>query len=128
MGFCGPARTDRCGRNVLLISRFQVRVLGGSLLNFLQMPGKWRNLEAYTRALDTSLTLTDSSSQRWEATLGGYRARCDEAWLVVAAVGGPSSRERVSDEVFCHHFRSAFDRVVLISPRADPDRRVLVLV
>ena len=92
------------------------------------MPGKLEDLTRRTGAIDTSLTLTDSSSQRWEAKLGGYRARCDEAWLVVAAVGGPSSRERVSDEVFCHHFRSAFDRVVLISPRADPDRRVLVLV
>src|SRR5215211_4277321 len=36
MGSSGPARTDRCGRKVLLISRFQVRVLGGSLPNSLQ--------------------------------------------------------------------------------------------
>ena len=49
---------------MLLISRFQVRVLGGSPPFLLQMPGKWRNLEEYTRAFDTSLTLTDSSSQR----------------------------------------------------------------
>jgi hypothetical protein len=38
----GPARTDRCGCKVLLISRFQVRVLGGSLLSFLQNAGKLR--------------------------------------------------------------------------------------
>jgi hypothetical protein len=63
-----------------------------------------------------------------EAKLGGYRTRCDEAWLVVAAAGGPSSPERVGDEVLCHNYRSAFDRVVLFCPRADPDRRVLMLV
>jgi hypothetical protein len=32
LGSSGPARTDQCGCKVLLISRFQVRVLGGSLL------------------------------------------------------------------------------------------------
>ena len=31
LGSSGPAGTDRCGCKVLLISRFQVRVLGGSL-------------------------------------------------------------------------------------------------
>jgi hypothetical protein len=55
-------RVSSVGR--LLISRFQVRVLGGSPPFLLQMPGKWRNLQEYTRAFDTSLTLTDSSSQR----------------------------------------------------------------
>jgi hypothetical protein len=40
LGSSGPARTDRCGCKVLLISRFQVRVLGGSLLNPLQIAGK----------------------------------------------------------------------------------------
>jgi hypothetical protein len=34
LGSSGPARTDRCGCKVLLISRFQVRVLGGSLSFF----------------------------------------------------------------------------------------------
>ena len=31
LGSSGPARTDLCWCKVLLISRFQVRVLGGSL-------------------------------------------------------------------------------------------------
>lgn len=62
-----------------------------------------------------------------EAKLTGYRARCDEAWLVVAAMGGPSSPDGVDDAILSHDFQSAFDRVVLFCPRADPHRRVLLL-
>ena len=40
LGSSGPARTDRCGRKVLLISRFQVRVLGGSLVKELVLQVK----------------------------------------------------------------------------------------
>jgi hypothetical protein len=40
LGRSGPARTHRCGCKVLLISRFQVRVLGGSLSFSLQIPEK----------------------------------------------------------------------------------------
>ena len=38
LGSSGPARPDRC--KVLLVSRSQVRVLGGSLSFFLQIVGK----------------------------------------------------------------------------------------
>src|ERR687897_2929314 len=40
LGRPGSIWTARSGCKVLLISRFQVRVLGGSLLNPLQMVGK----------------------------------------------------------------------------------------
>ncbi len=63
-----------------------------------------------------------------EAKLPTYRGRCDEAWLLVAAMGGPSSFDGVADAVVEHRFRSAFDRVVLFCPRAAPDHRVLTLV
>ncbi len=62
-----------------------------------------------------------------EAKLAGYRARCDEAWLLMSAMGGPSSANGVDDAILSHDFHSAFDRVVLFCPRADSDRRVLLL-
>lgn len=63
-----------------------------------------------------------------ESKLAAYRERCDEAWLLVAAMGGPSSFDGVNDAVLFHRFRSSFDRVVLFCPGAAPDRRVLMLV
>lgn len=61
-----------------------------------------------------------------ETKLSTYRACCDEAWLLLAAMGGPSSFDGVDDEVVERRFRSAFDRVILFCPWAD--HRVLMLV
>src|ERR671920_193053 len=48
----------------LLISRFQVRVLGGSLEKSLQIVGNARSSGVALEFFDTSLTLTGSSSRR----------------------------------------------------------------
>lgn len=48
---------------------------------------------------------------------------CDEAWLVVALVGGVDSFQEVSKDVFHHPFRSYFDRVLLLCLDGGPGMR-----
>ena len=55
------------------------------------------------------------------------RKRCDEAWLVVALTGGPSSFDDVEYAVLGHRFPSLFDRVVLLCPGGGSDRRAVAL-
>jgi hypothetical protein len=63
-----------------------------------------------------------------EAKLAAYRRRCDEAWLLLVATGGPSSYNGVDGAVLSRRFRSAFDRVVVLCPRTAFNRRILTPV
>src|SRR5215212_4204641 len=77
----------------LLISRFQVRVLGGSLLKCLQIAGKRESPAELTGAFDTSLTLTDSSlsNPKNSSALGtGISSPLSVLWL-----GSPSRVSRL---------------------------------
>ncbi len=58
---------------------------------------------------------------------GACRKECDEAWLVVALTGGPSSFDDAPDVVLGHPFRSPFDRVVLLCPGASTGCRAATL-
>jgi hypothetical protein len=103
LGSSGPARTDRCGCKVLLISRFQVRVLGGSLPFSLQIVEKLRSSSFTLELFDASLTLTDSSllgeladiDSRVRSELAGQprpsTPLCSETWYS-SSVCGPSHR------------------------------------
>lgn len=56
------------------------------------------------------------------------RRGCDEAWLVAALTGGPSSFDDVDDAALGHRYPSLFDRVVVLCPGARPDHRAVALV
>lgn len=55
------------------------------------------------------------------------RKRRDEAWLVVALTGGPSSFDDALDEVLVHGFPSRFERVVMLCQGCGSDRRTIAL-
>ncbi|MDP9437618.1 MAG: hypothetical protein M3P49_02575 [Actinomycetota bacterium] len=55
------------------------------------------------------------------------RKRCDEAWLVVALTGGPSSFDDVEDGVLGHRFLSLFRRVVVLCHNSRSGRRIIAL-
>lgn len=55
------------------------------------------------------------------------KEKCDEVWLVAVLGDGPSSFEDADDAVLCHSFRSAFDRLVLLSPHSRFGRRAVPL-
>jgi hypothetical protein len=53
---------------------------------------------------------------------------CAEVWLVAVLAGGPSSFDNADDAVLHHSFCSNFDRVVLLCPSCQPDRRAVTLM
>lgn len=55
------------------------------------------------------------------------REKCEEAWLVAALTGGPSSFEDANDAVPRYSFRSAFDRIVLLCPSSQRGHRAVTL-
>ena len=55
------------------------------------------------------------------------RKRCDQAWLVVALTGGPSSFDDALDEVLVHGFASRFDRAVMLCQGCGSDRCAVAL-
>jgi hypothetical protein len=73
LGRSGPARTHRCGCKVLLISRFQVRVLGGSLSLFPANAGK----SAITPTIRDCARL--NTAERTEAPIYWHDYACHKA-------------------------------------------------
>ncbi len=55
------------------------------------------------------------------------REKCEQAWLVAALTGGPSSFEDADDAVLYHSFQSSFDRIVLLCPGSQHGRRAAML-
>ena len=52
----------------------------------------------------------------------GCMQTCDEAWLIIALVGGDSFQD-VDEEVLDHLFRSRFDRLLLLCLDGGPEMR-----
>ncbi len=82
----------------------------------------WGRSLSYAREAAGLGNLADAVSSK-DRVYEACREACDEAWLVVALTGGPSSFDDAEDDVLGHPFPSPFDRVVLLCPGAGTDRR-----